>query len=69
MMVVLIQAGYDIARVDGEKVPAYTRLKMLDVASGVALCLLGTHTDISAQINAIGDDGMNDIHRAIVAGE
>lgn len=70
MMVALIQAGYDISRADGEGVEAYTRLKMLDAASGVALCLLGANTDISGQINAIGkDDGMNDVHKAIIAGK
>ena len=35
--------------------------------SCVALCLLGTNTDISGQINANGKDGMNDVHRAIIA--
>lgn len=69
MMVALIQAGYDISRADGKGIEAYTRLKMLDAASGVALCLLGTNTDISKQINAIGKDGMNDVHRAIIAGK
>lgn len=69
MMVALIQAGYDISRADGEGVEAYTRLKMLNAASGVALCLLGANTDISGQINAIGKDGMNDVHRAIIAGK
>ncbi|MEM6338957.1 MAG: ankyrin repeat domain-containing protein [Pseudomonadota bacterium] len=71
MMVALIRAGYDISRADGEGVDAYVRLKSLDAASGVALCLLGANanTDISAQINAIGEDGMNDVHRAIIAGK
>ena len=31
--------------------------------------MLGANTDISAQINAIGEDGMNDVHRAIIAGK
>ena len=48
---------------------AYERLKALDAASGVALCLLGANADISEQINAIGEDGMNDVHRAIIAGK
>ncbi len=69
MMVALIQAGYDISRADGDGLPAYERLKALDAASGVALCLLGANADISEQINAIGEDGMNDVHRAIIAGK
>ncbi len=69
MMIALIQAGYDIARADGEGITTYDRLKSLEPANGVALCLLGANADISDEINAIGEDGMNDVHRAIQAGQ
>lgn len=69
MMIALIQADYDIARADGEGITTYDRLKSLEPANGVALCLLGANADISDEINAIGEDGMNDVHRAIKAGQ
>jgi len=66
MMVALIKAGYDISREDSNGTSAYELIK--NEVNGVALCLLGANSDISSQINALSDDGMNDIHRAIKAG-
>lgn len=69
MMVALIKAGYDISRVNENEASAYSQItQSKGKLNGFALCLLGANSDISDQINAIGDDGMNDVHRAIKGG-
>jgi ankyrin repeat protein len=68
MMIAMIKAGCDISKADKNKDTAYKLLMGFNKINGTALSLLGANADISSEINKIGQDGLNDIHRAIKLG-
>ncbi len=70
IQIALINAGYDILRVNDGEDSVYKQITKNKIKlNGFALCLLGANADISDEIKAIGNDGMNDIHRAIIDGK
>jgi ankyrin repeat protein len=68
-MIILVQSKYDISRANSDGKTAYELLKAFNLPNGIALSLLGSNSDVASEINKIGEDGLNDIHRAIKAGK